>query len=154
MNRNDAWGGALIFGFGALTVYLSLKMPLGTFRAAGPGLFPLCLGLLLVVLASIFTLAALMRLRRDGKREGKTPEGTGSVKPVLGFMAVIAFAACFLEYLGYATTAFMVVMALLQILGGRYWRRNLLIALAAGAISHFLFVQWLQIPFPQGVLGL
>jgi hypothetical protein len=45
-------------------------------------------------------------------------------------------------------------MALLQILGGRYWRRNLLIALAASAVSHFLFVTWLQIPFPQGVLGL
>ena len=154
MNRNDALGGALIFLFGALTVYLSLRMPLGTFRAAGPGLFPLCLGLLLVVLSSIFTLATVMRLRRGGRQEGKPPEGTGSVKPVLGFMAVIAFAAGFLEHLGYAPTAFIVVMALLQILGGRYWRRNLLISLAAGAVSHFLFVRWLQIPFPQGVLGL
>lgn len=154
MNRNDALGGALIFLFGALTIYLSLRMPLGTFRAAGPGLFPLCLGLLLVVLSSIFTLAAVMRLRRDRRQEGKTPAGTGSVTPVIGFMAVIAFAAIFLELLGYAPTAFIVVMALLQILGGGYWRRNLLIALAAGAVSHFLFVQWLQIPFTQGVLGL
>ena len=53
-------------------------------------------------------------------------------------MAVIAFAAGFLEHLGYAPTAFIVVMALLQILGSRYWRRNLLISLAAGAVSHFL----------------
>jgi hypothetical protein len=154
VNRNDAVGGALIFLFGALTAYLSLRMPLGTFRAAGPGLFPLCLGLLLVVLSSIFTLATVMRLHRERKREGKTPADAGSVKPVIGFMAVIAFAAGFLEHLGYAPTAFIVVMALLQILGGGYWRRNLLISLAAGALSHFIFVQWLQIPFPQGVLGL
>jgi putative tricarboxylic transport membrane protein len=154
VNRNDALGGTIILLFGVLTVYLSLKMPLGTFRAAGPGLFPLCLGLLLVVLSSIFTLATVMRLRRDSRRKGKTPLDTGSVTPVLGSMAVIAFAAGFLEHLGYAPTAFIVVMALLQILGGRYWRRNLLISLAASAVSHFLFVQWLQIPFPQGVLGL
>ena len=154
MNRNDALGGALISLFGALAIYFSLRMPLGTFRAAGPGLFPLCLGLLLVVLSSIFTLATVMRLRRDRKREGKTSGGPGSVKPVLGFMAVIAFAAVFLEHLGYAPTAFIVVMALLQIMSGRYWRRNLIISLAAGAVSHFLFVRWLQIPFPQGVLGL
>jgi putative tricarboxylic transport membrane protein len=154
VNRNDALGGALIFLFGALTVYLSLRMPLGTFRAAGPGLFPLCLGILLVVLSSIFTLATVMRLRRDGKREGKTLDDAGSVKPVLGFMAVIAFTAGFLGHLGYAPTAFIVVMALLQILGGGYWHRNLLISLVAGAVSHFLFVRWLQIPFPQGVLGL
>jgi putative tricarboxylic transport membrane protein len=154
VNRNDAVGGTLIFLFGALTVYFSLRMPLGTFRAAGPGLFPLYLGLLLVVLSSIFTLATVMRLRRDRKWVGKTSETPGSVKPVLGFMAVIVFAAVFLEHLGYAPTAFIVVMVLLQILGGRYWRRNLLISLAVGAVSHFLFVQWLQIPFPQGVLGL
>ena len=154
MNRNDAFGGVLIFLFGALTVYLSLRMPIGTFRTAGPGLFPLCLGLLLVVLSSIFTLAAVMRHRWDGRREGEDSKDTGSVKPVLGCMAVIAFTAGFLEHLGYAPTAFIVVMALLQILGGRYWRRNLFISLAAGVISHFLFVQWLQIPFSKGVLGL
>jgi hypothetical protein len=154
VNRNDAVGGALIFLFGALTIYLSLRMPLGTFRAAGPGLFPLCLGLLLVVLASIFTLATVMRPHRDRRQEGKTPADAGSVTPVIGFMAVIAFAGIFLEHLGYAPTAFIVVIALLQILGGRYWRRNLLISLAAGAVSHFLFVRWLQIPFSQGVLGL
>jgi hypothetical protein len=147
-------GGAFILGFGTLTVYLSLRMPLGTFRAAGPGLFPLCLGLLLVLLSSIFTLAAVMRPRRDGKGEGKPPEGRDSAKPVISCMAVIAFAAGFLEHLGYAPMAFIVVMALLHILGGRYWRRNLLISLAAAAISHFLFVQWLQIPFTQGWLGL
>jgi hypothetical protein len=131
-----------------------MKMPLGTFRAAGPGLFPLCLGLLLTALSSIFTFTMVMRLRRDLNREGKAAGGKGSFIPVLGFMVVIAFAAGFLEQVGYAPTAFVVVMALLQILGGRYWRRNLLIALAASAVSHFLFVTWLQIPFPQGVLGL
>jgi len=154
MNRNDAFGGVLVFLFGALTVCLSLKMPIGTFRAAGPGLFPLCPGLLLVVLSSIFTLAALMRHRWDGRREGEASKDTGSVKPVLGCMAVIAFAAGFLEHLGYAPTAFIVVMALLQILGRHYWCRNLLIALSAGVVSHLLFVRWLQIPFPQGGLGI
>jgi hypothetical protein len=154
VKRCDLWGGIGILLFGLLTVFLSLKMPLGTFRAAGPGLFPLCLGLLLVVLSAVFTSAAAMRLRQDGKREGKTPEGRGSLKPVLGFMAVIAFAAGVLEHIGYAPTACLLVMALLQVLSGRSWRRNLLISLAAGAVSHVLFVKWLQIPFPQGVLGL
>lgn len=154
MNRNDAFGGVLIFLFGVLTVCLSLTMPIGTFRAAGPGLFPLCLGLLLVVLSAIFTLAAAYRLRRAEGREGKAFGMPGGAKPVLGFMAAIAFAAAFLEHIGYAPTAFLVVMALLQLLGRRYWRRNLLISLAASAASHFLFVRWLQIPFPEGWIGL
>ena len=154
MNRNDAFGGVLIFLFSALTVYLSLKMPMGTFRAAGPGLFPLCLGLLLVVLSAAFAFKAALRLRRVETREREASRAAGSAKPVIGCMAAIAFAAGFLEHIGYAPTAFLVVMTLLQILGGRYWRSNLLISLAAGAASHFVFVRWLQIPFPQGWLGI
>jgi len=140
--------------FGALTGVLSLKMPIGSFRDAGPGLFPLCLGLLLMLLAGGFTLGAFLRNRRAQKAKAASLEFGGSAKPVIGFMAVIGFAAAFLEYLGYAPTAFLVVLALLQILGSKKWRWNLLIALASSAVSHFVFVRWLQIPFPQGWLGL
>jgi hypothetical protein len=73
---------------------------------------------------------------------------------VIGFMAVIGFAAGALEYLGYAPTVFLIVCALLQILGREQWRWNLLISLASSAASHFIFIRWLQIPFPQGMLGL
>jgi putative tricarboxylic transport membrane protein len=154
MNRNDALGGVLVFLFGVLTVCFSLSMPIGTFRTAGPGLFPLCLGLILAVLSAAFTLPAVSRRRRIERQEGPASGVPGSAPGVLGFMAAIAVAAGFLELLGYAPTAFLVVLALLQILGGRYWCRNLIIALAASTVSHFLFVRWLQIPFPQGWLGI
>ena len=146
-------GGLLFLLFASATVWLSLRMPIGTFRSAGPGLFPLCLGLLLAALATVHTLRAGLARRLRGRRPGRTGPA-GSVAPVLGFMAVIAFAAGFLEHLGYAPTAGVAVMALLQLLGARYWRRNLIIALVAAATAHFVFVQWLQIPFPQGWLGL
>lgn len=154
MNRNDVCGGVLILVFGAFTVVLSLRMPIGTFRAAGPGLFPLCLGLLLIVLAGGFILEILVRCRRIQKTQAASAKPGRSVKPVAGFMASIALAAGFLEYIGYAPTAFLLVFALLQVLGCRRWRSNMLIALLAGGISHFIFVQWLQIPFPQGWLGI
>ena len=148
------FGGILIFIFSVLTVLFSLKMPIGTFRAAGPGLFPLCLGLLLLVLSAAHTLIAIWRHRLAESRSEDASGASGSLKPVFGFMAAIAFAAGFLEHLGYAPTAFIVVMAMLQLLGVRYWRRNLLVSIAISAASHFLFVRWLQIPFPQGFIGL
>jgi len=154
MNRNEVVGGILILIFSVLTVLFSLKMPIGTFRAAGPGLFPLCLGLLLLILSAAYTLTAVWRHRLAESRSVDASDASGSLKPVFGFMAAIAFAAGFLEHLGYAPTAFIVVMAMLQLLGARYWRRNLLISIAASAASHFLFVRWLQIPFPQGFIGL
>jgi hypothetical protein len=140
--------------FGGLTTYLSLKMPIGTFRAAGPGLFPLCLGLLLMVLAVSFTLKIFLQNRQIQETKAASPTPGGSAKPVIGFIAVIGAAAGFLEYLGYAPTAFLTVLALLQILETKKWHWNLLIALLSAAVSHFAFVWWLQIPFPQGWLGL
>jgi hypothetical protein len=154
VSRNDVCGGFLMIIFGSLTTYLSLKMPIGTFRAAGPGLFPLCLGLLLMLLAVSFTLKIFMQNRQIHERQAATPKPGGSAKPVIGFMAVIGAAAVLLEYLGYAPTAFLMVLALLQILESKKWHWNLLIALSSAAVSHFVFVWWLQIPFPQGWLGL
>lgn len=154
MNRNDVYGGVSILIFGALTVVFSLKMPIGTLRAAGPGLFPLSLGVLLMLLAGGFTLGSLRRNWRARKTTAASFEHGRSAGPVIGFMAVIGFAAGFLDTLGYAPTAFVIVFALLQILGRRQWRWNLIISLASSAGSHYIFIRWLQIPFPQGWLGL
>ena len=54
MKRSEALGGGVIFLFGAVTAVLSLQMPIGSFRAAGSGLFPLCLGILLMALSAAY----------------------------------------------------------------------------------------------------
>jgi putative tricarboxylic transport membrane protein len=152
-DRSRVAAGLVFMAVALLTIGLSLRMPVGTFRSAGPGLFPLCLGVLLAALAGGYTLRA-WRAVACAVTETERRPSTVSAKPVLGFMAAIAFVAVFLERLGYAPTACIVVMALLQLLGPGWRRRNLIIALIAGAAAHLVFVHWLQIPFPRGWLGL
>jgi putative tricarboxylic transport membrane protein len=154
LNRSDAVGGCVIFVFGAVTAYLSTRMPIGGFRVPGPGMFPLCLGLLLMVLSSVFAVGALLRDRRMGEEEARLPGTATSPKAVVGFMAAIAAATALLGVLGYAPTAFLLVLTLLRMSGVKSWRWNILIALPASIGSHFLFVQWLKIPFPHGWFGL
>ena len=154
MNRKDALGGVFIFSFGLLTAYLSARMPIGSFRLPGPGMFPLCLGLLLVVLSTIFTVGLFFRDRRMKGEDAQSPVAVTSLKQVVGFMGTIAAATVLLGVLGYAPTAFLLILTLLQLLGWKAWRRNVLIALPASVFSHFLFVEWLKIPFPQGWFGI
>jgi hypothetical protein len=154
MTRKDAIGGAVIFLFGALTAVLSLKMDLGTFRAAGSGMFPLFLALLLMVLSAIYSIGVLLQGARMAKSGPESPETAVSAKPVILFVGAMAGAVVLLGRIGYGPTAFLVVLALLQILGKKRWRLNILIALAASTVSYFLFVQWLKIPFPKGWPGL
>jgi len=65
LNRDEALGGVVLFFFGVVTVLLSLRMPIGTFRAAGTGLFPFCLGILLMVLSAAL-MATMMAHTRPG----------------------------------------------------------------------------------------
>jgi hypothetical protein len=120
LNRDEAVGGILIFLFGAATAYFSLRIPLGTFRAAGSGLFPLGLGILLMGLSIVLLIKAYLLFKQ----------------------------------LGYPLMWFLLLFALLRILGVRRWAYNLSLSLLTATGAYFLFVLWLQIPLPKGWIGL
>jgi hypothetical protein len=73
---------------------------------------------------------------------------------MLLFLGASALATLCLNFLGYPLTSFLLMLSLLRILGVR--RPALLVGLplltAAG--SYFLFVQFLRIPLPKGLIGL
>jgi hypothetical protein len=73
---------------------------------------------------------------------------------VLAFTAAVAAATALLTPLGYPLVAFLLLVALLRILGLRPWWTAIAIALCTAAASSILFVRWLQIPLPRGWLGL
>jgi hypothetical protein len=138
MKRDDIICGAIIFLFGGVTVALSLMMPIGTFRSAGTGLFPLCLGILLMVLSVLFALNLLF-----GKKIASTkteapaamPTSTGQVILFLGATALSVL--CF-NTLGYAVTSFLLMVLLLRILGTERWVFNIVLSLVTAAGSYSL----------------
>lgn len=152
--KNEALVGVLVFLFGALTAFLSLKMSIGTFRAAGSGLFPLCLGILLMALSGSLVVRVMLQ---DARERGgmAAPAGIhGSVRQVALFMGAIVLGTFLLTTLGYPLTFFLLLVALLRILGMKGWFRNVLVSFLAAGLSYFLFVQWLKIPLPKGWIGL
>jgi hypothetical protein len=144
---------ALVFLlFGALVAILALQMPLGTFRMAGPGLFPLCLGLVLMALAG----GLLVQLRLAPPKT-KPPADKAPAEPLarprlLAFLGVLVGATLGLDVLGFILTIFLTMLSLLMILGSRRWLANLGLALVTALASHGLFVMWLKIPLPAGWL--
>jgi hypothetical protein len=153
LNRDEAIGGILIFLFGAVTAYFSLSIPLGTFRAAGSGLFPLGLGILLMGLSSALLVKAYVQGKpiREKKPHSEVPR---SAKQVILFIGAIALATLLFKELGYPLMWFLLLFALLRILGVRRWAYNLALSLLTATGAYFLFVLWLQIPLPKGWIGL
>ncbi len=149
MRSRDAGGALILLVLGLATFLLSLQLPIGTFRAAGSGLFPLCLGLLLMLLSALY----LFQLRRTVSAAVVSPLHPDR-RRMATFLAAVAAATFLLAPLGYLLTAFLLMVALLRILEFRRWSANLAISLLTAATSHLLFVRWLQIPLPRGWIGL
>lgn len=155
MKRDEAIGGVILFLFGGITALLSLRMPIGTFRAAGTGLFPLLLGIILMILSGLFLLNLLLRKERELEKKEAPVEATPrSLKPVILFLGMMALAALFFNSLGYPLIAFLLMVALLKILGMKGWAHNIVLSFITSVASYFLFVQWLKIPLPKGWIGI
>ena len=154
LNRDEIIVGIVIFLFGGATVLLSLKMPIGTFRMAGTGMFPLILGILLMFLSCIFLLKLLSQHKKTTTKRGSVGEVRSSPIQLILFFGTIVLATAFFNRLGYPLTSFLLLLVLLRTLGMKQWTINLLLSLMTALASYFLFVQWLQIPLPKGFIGL
>ena len=154
LNRDEVASGIVIFLFGAISTLLSLKMPLGTFRMAGTGMFPFCLGILLMILSGIFILRIFLGGKEKQVKKEVTAESPESSAQLILFMGAMALATLFFNQLGYPLTSFLLMVALLRILGIKRWGQNILISVVTAVGSYFLFVKWLDIPMPKGWVGL
>ena len=153
MNRDEVIGGALLLLFGAVTAYFSLRMPVGTFRAAGSGLFPLGLGILLMGLSIVLLIKAGAQ-RKPVAEKKPSDELSQPTKQVILFTSAIALAILLFKELGYPLMSFLLLLGLLRILGVRSWVYSLSLSLLTATGAYFLFVVWLQIPLPKGWIGL
>ncbi len=153
MKKDEIVGGFIIFLFGAITAILSLKMPIGTFRMAGTGLFPLCLGILPMILSGLFILKIFYR-KNTSPEQKVDSETLGSPWRVVLFLGVMALAILGFNTLGYPLISFLLMVFLLRTIGIKRWIFNTILSLATSMGSYILFVQWLKIPLPKGWLGL
>ncbi len=153
LNRDEVAPGVVVFLFGAITILFSLKMPIGTFRMAGTGMFPLILGILLMILSGTFVLRIFFWKEERVKNEASV-ESSGSPAQLILFLSTMVLATLFFNQLGYPLTSFLLMLALLKVLRVKRWGLNILISVVTAVGSYFLFVKWLEIPMPKGWIGL
>jgi putative tricarboxylic transport membrane protein len=154
LKRDEIAVGVVIFLFGGVTVLLSLRMPIGTFRMAGTGLFPLCLGILLMMLSGMFILKSFFQGKEGQVKKGSSIESPGSPIQLILFLGTMVLVTLFFNQLGYPLSSFLLMVALLRILGIKRWTFNIILSFVTALGSYLLFVQWLNIPMPKGWIGL
>lgn len=138
--RTDIWAGLLIALFGALGVWFSLDMRLGSAISMGPGYFPLLVFSCIVVLGLIIAAKGVKGANVDFRRP--------LWRPILIIsLALLAFWAL-IETFGFvvASTALMLISIKAQ--DKLNWRQGLVFAAITVTLASLLFVYALGLPFP------
>jgi hypothetical protein len=143
-------GGLAVFAVAYLVA--NRTYPLDTLATPGPGVFPLAAGLLLLGVAT-GQAAVAQRARPEPAAPPAPPDEAGSARrrvwalgAVLGGYVMAAGAVGFLE------ASFALVFAASRLLGAPGWLRPAALALAATVAAYVLFVAWLGVPLPRGLL--
>jgi hypothetical protein len=121
---------------------------------AGTGMFPFILGILLMILSGILLLKIVSQgLAAKIKRE-PSPESSESPVQLILFLGAMVLVTAFFKQLGYSVSSFLLMVALLRILGMKSWRLTLPLSFITAVVCYFIFVQFLKIPLPKGWIGI
>jgi putative tricarboxylic transport membrane protein len=131
MHKGEVIFAVAFFCMGIFAVIESLSMPLGQFNTPGPGIYPLILGALLLVVSLILGFTNISgRSNTDIVRVGH-----GNIWAVLITLILVAV---LLERIGFILTVTTFLLFLLKKLSDMGWVRCIALAFG-GAIGAFLF---------------
>ena len=116
----------------------------------GPGsaFLPFWLGLVMAVLALMFLLKSI---KQTHPGESWLPRGEGLRDMLVVLGVTVAFVA-FLKVTGMVIGTALYLAALIWYLGRHRWWVTLGVAIAAAAFNWLVFVHWLRVPMPEGIL--
>jgi putative tricarboxylic transport membrane protein len=151
MRRTYQITGTILLLLAVHVGYESLALRYYTSLGPGPGFFAFWLALILGGLAVAMVVQATV-----GRPEPAPPDFLADRGGFLRMGAValsLLMTALLLERIGFRLTMFAVYLFLLRVLGNQRLVTDLLIAIAGSFGVYFVFVRWLNVPLPTGVLG-
>jgi putative tricarboxylic transport membrane protein len=150
-SRKEVLSSLALVLFGAVFLLYDTKYPLDELANPGPGVFPLLVGAVLVIL----TLWQLVRsFRRTGQvRTGaETLSRNGNEARVLLMVAVFIVYLLAVTWVGFFASNFLFVIVSSRLLGAKGWKGPVLLSLGIDIFCYLLFEVWLKVSFPRGIL--
>jgi len=159
--RKEIASSVVLFLFGVVFLLYDLKYPLDQWANPGPAVFPLMVGMLLVILAAWQLVQGVRKPKPEVTKESH--EGTGSlikeflqrnkveVKPLL-MIAVFIVYLLMVKWIGFFISNFLFVIMSSKLIGARDWGRPIALSAGVSLFCYFLFEVWLKLSFPRGVL--
>lgn len=133
----------------ALTIFLSSKLPFGSFANPGAGFLPLLVGGLMFLLS----FALFMQQVFKAEQGKKSLWAKGGTPRVLLILASLVLYGIFLEKLGFILMTFLLMGFLLLAIGKVRKPVVVLLSLISSLGCYGVFQVWLNVQLPRGIFG-
>lgn len=146
---------AVLVAVGAFVIYDALSLEAGFAKVdpVGPKMFPVVIGIVLILLAIVLAIA----IPRGSVGEADAGEDVDPDAPAdwrtVGLLVGIFVATILLvQPLGWAITGALLFAGAATVLGSKHYVRNILIGAVLSVGSFYAFYSGLGIPLPAGIL--
>lgn len=133
----------------AVYIALTSKLPFGTMDRPGAAVFPFFVSIAMIF-GSLATLWEGFRMDRLQKIELPFAE---DLYRVLALVALLAGYAAVLQWLGQLLAGFVFSAVLMRVLSRTAWWRIVIYSFVLSAVIDLLFVRFLSVPLPKGMIG-
>jgi putative tricarboxylic transport membrane protein len=130
-------------------IRLVFAQKLQLYDVLGPGFYNIGMGSILIIVGVIYFISQRGRIF-IGKKEA-LPSKEYKIKRA-SMVGVLALYIFLLDYIGYFFSSMVFFVLLNKIVGFRAWMSNLAVSIAMTLIFYIVFVKWLDMIFPQGIL--
>jgi putative tricarboxylic transport membrane protein len=154
LRKRDSVPALFFLLFSLFVCQQSVGMNLGTFRQPGSGFLSFSAGAVIGILALWFLIQSTISKGNRGKvspsedREGGLPK----IRLLLICLALFAYVIVF-NWLGFVLSTFLFVLFVFPVAEPQRWWRVVMKAILITLGNYLVFVVWLGVNLPKGVLG-
>lgn len=151
--NSDRLSSLVWLAVGFIALYTSLALGLGTVREPGPGFLGFLTSTFISLMATIILVESFGKAGEDKKKIAELWQGLRWPRPLLICGITVGYILIF-DWLGFAVSSLIFLVALLKGMEGLPWWKALLISFACVGFSYLLLSFSLESTLPRGFLGI
>jgi hypothetical protein len=154
VEKSDRVSGVFFVLLSLFACQQSIGIGLGSFRHPGPGFLPFSAGALIGVLAFWCLIQSMFpKESRTGEASSEDAEGAlPKLKLLLICLSLFAYTIA-VSWLGFILSTFIFVLFIFYVVEPQRWWRIVIKAILITVGNYMLFVVWLKVNLPKGILG-
>ncbi len=159
--RKEIASSLVLILFSLIFLIYTTRYPLDTWESPGPAVFPLILGVVLLILAAGQLIRALLAPGTPNQRGATGATRAASVRnyfrenageaKVVALTVLLVLYILMMQWIGFFVSTFLLVILASRLMEAKDWGRPIALAAGVGIFCYLLFVMWLKLSFPQGI---